>query len=226
MEIVLEQGPLHGRAFHPQRAQTTIGRGSDNDLVLPDQQVSRRHATLERRPEGWFLTDLGSTNGTFLNGQQIQGRVQIQAGDRVSIGSSVLLVQSASPEKLPSEPKRRPQGQRTALKVAGALALIVVVIGLVFLLVTLLQPASEPAVPTPANRIEEMMTQIPIPTQMQGIMATVMPAIPTQLRNLPLLSTPTPTPGASIPALRPAQAGAGSAAVRAVPFRFPISSLG
>jgi pSer/pThr/pTyr-binding forkhead associated (FHA) protein len=225
MEIVLEQGPLRGRAFRPQRPQTTIGRGSDNDLVLPDQQVSRRHARLERGPEGWFLTDLGSTNGTYVNGQRIQGRVQIQIGDRVSIGSSVLLVQSASPGELSAEPKRRPQRQRTALKVAGALALIVVVIALALLLVTLLQPPSEPAVPTPANRIEEMMTQIPLPTQMQGIMATVLPAIPTQLRNLPLLGTPTPTSGAVVPAMRPAQAGAGSA-VAAVPLRFPISSLG
>jgi len=65
----------------------TIGRASACDLMLPDLSVSRHHAELRRQDDEWLLVDLGSTNGTRLNGWRISGPVAVRAGDRVAFGS-------------------------------------------------------------------------------------------------------------------------------------------
>ncbi|MGF1430621.1 FHA domain-containing protein [Kitasatospora sp. LaBMicrA B282] len=77
-------------SVHPLRAATVrIGRALDNDLVVPDLEVSRRHAELSPLPDGRFeLVDLGSHNGTFLNGQPV-GRAVLGPSDLVGIGHSV-----------------------------------------------------------------------------------------------------------------------------------------
>ncbi|QSB16983.1 FHA domain-containing protein [Natronosporangium hydrolyticum] len=64
---------------------TSIGRSSENDVVLRDLLVSRRHAEVRQLPAGYQLTDLGSTNGTYHNGRRID-RVMLEPGDLVSIG--------------------------------------------------------------------------------------------------------------------------------------------
>ena len=66
----------------------TIGRDGGCDLVLADVTVSRRHARLERDGSNWVLQDLGSTNGTRLNGWLVSGAVPVQAGDQVSFGQA------------------------------------------------------------------------------------------------------------------------------------------
>jgi hypothetical protein len=68
------------------RTSFTIGRDPGCDLVLADISVSRRHAGLDRVVSGWVLTDLGSTNGTRLNGWRIREPVPVRAGDRVTFG--------------------------------------------------------------------------------------------------------------------------------------------
>jgi FHA domain/DUF1707 SHOCT-like domain len=65
----------------------TIGRDGGCDLVLADLTVSRRHARLERDGSGWLLQDLGSTNGTRLNGWLVSSPVPVRTGDQVSFGS-------------------------------------------------------------------------------------------------------------------------------------------
>lgn len=69
------------------RTRFTIGRDPDCDLVIPDASVSRWHAGLHRAPRGWLLTDLGSTNGTRLNGWRVRDAVPVRCGDRVSFGA-------------------------------------------------------------------------------------------------------------------------------------------
>jgi FHA domain/Domain of unknown function (DUF1707) len=66
----------------------TIGRDGDCDLVLADMTVSRRHARLERDGAGWLLADLGSTNGTRLNGWRVSSPVPVRPGDQVSFGTA------------------------------------------------------------------------------------------------------------------------------------------
>jgi pSer/pThr/pTyr-binding forkhead associated (FHA) protein len=67
----------------------TIGRLPDCDVVLKDKGASRRHAQLRVDDDVVTLTDLGSTNGTRLNGQQVQTRV-LQDGDKITVGTTVL----------------------------------------------------------------------------------------------------------------------------------------
>ncbi len=65
-----------------------IGRSRDCDIVLDDTGVSRRHAELRRGPDGWTVTDLGSTNGVRVNGQDVHGAHPLRAGDRIELGST------------------------------------------------------------------------------------------------------------------------------------------
>jgi ABC transport system ATP-binding/permease protein len=74
---------------HVTKDQITVGRLPDNDVVLDDLLVSRRHARLERSARGWTLVDLGSGNGTFVNGNRVQ-RAEISPTDVVGIGHALL----------------------------------------------------------------------------------------------------------------------------------------
>jgi hypothetical protein len=67
-----------------------IGRLPECDVVLPDSNVSRRHAELRRKGDGVFVTDLGSTNGTRVNGTPVREQL-LASGDEVSVGSTKLV---------------------------------------------------------------------------------------------------------------------------------------
>ncbi len=67
--------------------QFSIGRDSSCDLAIADMTVSRRHAQLDRTPDGWMLSDLESTNGTRVNGWRVRGQVPVKVGDLVSFGN-------------------------------------------------------------------------------------------------------------------------------------------
>jgi hypothetical protein len=80
-EIALDGAPL------------TIGRASDNGLVIHDSRVSRHHARLQARRGALVFTDLGSTNGSRVNGSRV-AEVALGEGDRIEIGDTVLVVES------------------------------------------------------------------------------------------------------------------------------------
>ena len=68
-----------------------LGRDSGNGIVLGDSSVSGAHAQIERTARGWQLTDLGSTNGTLVNGRPVDGRgVALRGGERLTLGAVVL----------------------------------------------------------------------------------------------------------------------------------------
>jgi hypothetical protein len=75
----------------------TIGRSPECDLVLSDPTVSRRHAQLRPRPQGWELVDLGSTNGTRLNGWRLGMAQSVRPGDVVTFGAVSLAVGPSEP---------------------------------------------------------------------------------------------------------------------------------
>ena len=79
----------------------TIGRTRDCDLCLTDLSVSRMHALLVRREDGWVLSDLGSHNGTRLNGWLVREAVPVHAGDRVEFGSMAFIIQDDPPPAPP-----------------------------------------------------------------------------------------------------------------------------
>jgi hypothetical protein len=74
-------------------AALTIGRASDNQLVLNDARVSRHHARLQPRGGTLVFTDIGSTNGSRVNGVRV-GEIVLGEGDRIEIGDTVLIVES------------------------------------------------------------------------------------------------------------------------------------
>ena len=79
----------------------TIGRNRDCDLCLTDLSVSRMHALLVRREGGWVLSDLGSHNGTRLNGWLVREAVPVRTGDRVEFGSMAFIIQDDQPAAPP-----------------------------------------------------------------------------------------------------------------------------
>ncbi|MGN6626847.1 MAG: FHA domain-containing protein, partial [Tepidisphaeraceae bacterium] len=89
--LLVLQGPEKGRRFELPDQAALIGRES-RALPLSDQTTSRRHAEL--RPEGtdWILRDLGSSNGTYVNGQRVERQVTLKMGDQIRVGRSLLVV--------------------------------------------------------------------------------------------------------------------------------------
>ena len=88
-----------------------LGRGTDNEIVIPDEGVSRHHARLERRGEAWEYTDLDSTNGSFVEGQRVR-QVILQDGMRLQLGNKAahavtLLFQSAAQVAGPARQRSR-----------------------------------------------------------------------------------------------------------------------
>lgn len=87
--------PAAGITFALKGERTTIGRASENDIILPDQSVSRSHAEVALRGEDFFVRDLGSRNGTFLNGRSISESILVE-GDEIRVGMSTLIFRSGS----------------------------------------------------------------------------------------------------------------------------------
>jgi hypothetical protein len=83
--IVRSGGGRTGEAFTLTRDRLTIGRSPDSDIFLDDVTVSRRHAELQRRPDGFAIADLGSLNGTFVNRRRVDRKL-LEDGDEVQIG--------------------------------------------------------------------------------------------------------------------------------------------
>ena len=84
-----DRGARFGDEAHPLegRGPWTVGRSQENDIVIPDPNVSRRHARLSRADNGYVVEDLGSTNGTLLDGAPID-REMIESGDELTFGQS------------------------------------------------------------------------------------------------------------------------------------------
>jgi serine phosphatase RsbU (regulator of sigma subunit) len=76
-----------------------IGRGEESHVFLPDYRLSRRHAEVEQRIDGFYIVDLGSTNGTFLNGQRVNGEHRLADGDLISLGDSRLVFSSGASDE-------------------------------------------------------------------------------------------------------------------------------
>ena len=74
--------------------QITVGRGSKNDLDLDDRAASRRHAVLERLAAGWSIADLGSKNGTLVNGEFVDQARPLYSGDEIMVGDTRLIYHS------------------------------------------------------------------------------------------------------------------------------------
>jgi hypothetical protein len=94
---------LQAVSMHADRI--TIGKSSTNDLALiEDQVVSRLHAVLERFGAGWSIRDLGSRNGTFVNGERISREHALRPGDEIRIGRTRFVFKSEPSDVMESSP--------------------------------------------------------------------------------------------------------------------------
>jgi diguanylate cyclase (GGDEF)-like protein len=78
-----------GKRFSLADGTVRIGRGAENDVVLHSDSVSRRHAIIETRGGGYFVVDMHSTNGTYVNDELVDAR-QLRRGDQVKVGDTIL----------------------------------------------------------------------------------------------------------------------------------------
>jgi diguanylate cyclase (GGDEF)-like protein len=92
--LVVLQGPSIGQTIKLDKDLTVIGRGSQADLVLRDEIASRQHAEIIRLDQQscveYYLSDLGSTNGTFLNGARVASQQLLQDGDKLKVGNHLI----------------------------------------------------------------------------------------------------------------------------------------
>ena len=89
--LVMRQGPQPNQVYPIDKEALTIGSSEENDIVIPDENVSPHHAQIIRRGEDWVVQDLGSMVGTWVNGNRITKGVIIRQGTRINLGPNVLL---------------------------------------------------------------------------------------------------------------------------------------
>jgi pSer/pThr/pTyr-binding forkhead associated (FHA) protein len=92
--LVVTAGPLSGTRITLGEQAILIGRADDSTLVLTDDFASSRHARLTNRSGQWYVEDLGSTNGTYLDQQRVQGPLLVGPGQPIRIGQTVLELRS------------------------------------------------------------------------------------------------------------------------------------
>jgi len=111
MLLVLE-GPGAGQKIVIEHQPLIIGRDETCDVVIPDRQVSRQHARITLEADRWLLEDLGSKNGTFVNGQELPGLYPLQDGDEIQIALCCRLVYVDAEATVPLILERQPTGLR------------------------------------------------------------------------------------------------------------------
>ena len=92
------------------KGRVTVGRSRESDIFLPDQWLSRHHAAIEERSEGYWVSDLKSKNGTLLNGEPVHGWRRLRPGDVITLGEHALTFCAESAED--DEEEREPEGTR------------------------------------------------------------------------------------------------------------------
>jgi pSer/pThr/pTyr-binding forkhead associated (FHA) protein len=85
LEIKAE-GPLKGMKFDLHAALTNIGRGEHNDIAIRDESISDSHAKIQKRGDGWWIVDQGSTNGTYVGGRRVQGEQKLEGSPDLRFG--------------------------------------------------------------------------------------------------------------------------------------------
>lgn len=150
-KLTVMAGPNPGASFELSKEVTLLGRDVTNDISIGDPEVSRQHARLTRTPGGYVLEDLGSTNGSFVNGERLVAPRVLATGDLMGMGENVTMsFEAASPE-----------AARTVMGAAAA-------------------PSAE-ATPAPAQRSAApaqapVPAQAAVPAQAEPVAAVVEPA--------------------------------------------------
>lgn len=115
--LYVERGNDQGREFVLQQGENGIGRGIDNDVILADVAVSRRHLIVIREGDVLRLRDLGSGNGTQVNGKRVSSMV-LSEGDRIEVGETVMVVRTPGGTSVPA---LDPEGTTDESHIGGTL---------------------------------------------------------------------------------------------------------
>lgn len=100
--LVIYKGALAGMRWPLSREPITLGRAADCDIVLPERQISRYHVRIEWNADGYVLRDLGSKNGTFVNGERVRGQLyRLRDGDEISLAATLQIGFVAGEATLP-----------------------------------------------------------------------------------------------------------------------------
>lgn len=94
--LVMQTGPNPGKVLDLSTNEVTMGRDTNNEFVVNDAEVSRKHARVSLQGGNYVLEDLGSTNGTFIEGQRLMGPHVLRPGDLILLGENVSLRFEAS----------------------------------------------------------------------------------------------------------------------------------
>ncbi|HEX8435731.1 FHA domain-containing protein [Archangium sp.] len=125
-KLMVSAGPHAGEEFALEDGEYVIGRANDNPICIPDTSVSRKHVLVRRVGGGWAASDLGSGNGTLLNGEPISDEMPLSHGDVLTLGDTEVTFQDASNATMmmpmPSAPPSRPSrsGARAAAPAPAA----------------------------------------------------------------------------------------------------------
>jgi len=206
MRLIARTGPGAGRGFPLAKPVTTIGRVAGNDIVLRNPHVSRQHAQIRREGGRFVIVDLGSTNGTFVNGKRVGAPHWLQDGDQVSIGGNTFSFQievdlaasatepPAGRRTLPGRAARPPRGNAALWPIIGGGAGAVLVVLLIFLV---FGRRGEPSVasvsPTPEGEPDRLAV-----TTTQAVTTSE----PTNTPTVRLTDTPVPSPTSTSTATR------------------------
>ena len=113
-ELRTVEGPHAGGVFHLERESAVLGRHPDCDIVLDSGAVSRQHARIVRIDNSFFIEDMQSRNGTYVNGRQIRERLQLDDQDRITLCDVVLVFKDERRQPLPEGVEA--QGKTTPIR--------------------------------------------------------------------------------------------------------------
>ena len=105
MQIVVEKGIEAGTVFRLHDGINTLGREASNRITLLDSRISRNHCKIRKIGQSLFLSDLGTRNGTCVNGESVD-ECELKIGDRIRLGNTVLriLEKEFEPKQIPEQP--------------------------------------------------------------------------------------------------------------------------
>jgi pSer/pThr/pTyr-binding forkhead associated (FHA) protein len=124
-QLVLRVGPSPGKVYPLMKNELTIGRDINNEIVINDSEISRRHCRLVMSGDSYLIEDLGSTNGSWINDQRLTAAHQLVHGESFRLGDNVVLefglegfdedatVVSAGAATPPAKPAAQPAAQAT-----------------------------------------------------------------------------------------------------------------
>jgi hypothetical protein len=120
LTLVLDRKPV--QVYELDQPVIRIGRGESMDVLIDNVSVSRRHAEIREENGTWLLRDLGSSNGTFLNGQRVTTEQTLRPGDEISFGKFSILFERVLSDPVTAEPSPAP-APRLSVESGGTLHL-------------------------------------------------------------------------------------------------------